>query len=78
MRGLNILWLSYLDPFDSLAPKDLKIIWLSNLLTGRTWGRLLQKCVLHITFDIYIFITVTGSIPLPVLLVGITWPVVNA
>ena len=43
-------------PFDLLAPKTLKIIWLSNLSTLNVpdeW--LFQKRVVRTKFDIYVF-----------------------
>ena len=40
------------------APKDFKIIWLSNILAlSVTWWRLFQKRVVRTKLDIYVFIT---------------------
>ena len=44
--------------------RNVLIIWLSNILTERTWWRLFQKRVVCTIFDIYVFITITESIPL--------------
>jgi hypothetical protein len=39
--------------------------WMISYITEiRTWWRLLQKCVVHTKLDMYIFITISGSIPL--------------
>jgi hypothetical protein len=39
--------------------------WMISYITEiRNWWRLLQKCVVHTKLDMYIFITISGSIPL--------------
>jgi hypothetical protein len=46
-------------------PPNTWIIWRSNLVDfERNWWRLLQKRVMRSKFDTYVFITITGSIPL--------------
>jgi len=53
-------------PFDCPAPKDFKVMWLSNILTltllDEDYFR--NVSVVHTEFDIHIFITITGSVPL--------------
>jgi hypothetical protein len=42
-------------PFGVHTPKDLEIIWLSNLVTEHIWLRLFQKHVEHTKLDINVF-----------------------
>ena len=53
LKGLNII---LFRPFDLLARKTFKIIWLSNLSTSRrTWWTLFQKRVVCTEFDTFLF-----------------------
>jgi hypothetical protein len=51
-------------PFGLIAPKSLKYLAFQSFDWERTWYRLFKKRVVRTKFDIYVFITITGSIPL--------------
>ena len=63
----------YFGPLVYLFPQAFKFIWLSMC----TWWRRFLKCVVRTTFDIYVFITITGSMSLLVEPEGIIRQVVG-
>jgi len=48
-----------------LLPPNTWIIWFfQSFLFERTWWKLFQKCIVRTKFDIYVLITITGSLHL--------------